>query len=497
MQLDDGEEALAAGTRLGGRFEIVRLIGSGGMGAVYEAMHTDLKKRVAIKTLYASVGRNPEARSRFLREGEVASRIRHPHVVDVTDVGTDGGRAFLVMEYLDGEDLGALIEREAPLAVDRTVDLLLPAVAAVAAGHAAGVIHRDLKPQNIFLSRGFRGELVPKVLDFGVSKLVTGGTGGVALTRTAAVFGTPTYMSPEQALGAKHVDARCDQYAMALIFYEAVTGRRAHDGDNALAILRSIGDGTFDPPRRHRPDLSEAFEKLLLKALSLSPGQRYPTLNAFGAALLAFATPRGRMLWAETFAFDPASEPGLHGPTMKLAAADPRPPSTTMPVVPTAPAAEELEEEPPPARSHRRVVLAALGGAAALGAVALLLMTGKRAPAPVAKPAASPPAPPRPAPPPQPTDYAAAIQVDPPEAALELDGKPVGRGSWSGRLPIDGAQHTLRATAEGYQTRTVQFRDEPPPPSISLEKLAPHPTPPPRRKPRPRPADDDVLLNRR
>jgi serine/threonine-protein kinase len=493
MQLDDGEEAMAAGARLGGRFEIVRLIGSGGMGAVYEALHTDLKKRVAIKALYSSVGRNPEARSRFLREGEVASRIRHPHVVDVTDVGTDGGVAFLVMEYLEGEDLGALIGREAPLAVDRTVDLLLPAVAAVAAGHAAGVIHRDLKPQNIFLSKGFRGEIVPKVLDFGVSKLVTG-TGNVALTRTAAVFGTPTYMSPEQALGAKHVDARCDQYAMALIFYEAVTGRRAHDGDNALAILRSIGDGAFDPPRRHRPDLSQAFEKLLLRALSLSPGDRYPTLSAFGAALLPFATTRGRTLWAETFALDAASEPALQAPTMKLAVADPQPPTTTMPVVATV-----NEGEPElPVPSRRRLVLAAVGGAAALGAVALLLR-GKRAPAPVAKPAPEPPPiPPRPAPPPVPTDYAAAIEVDPAEADLELDGKPVGRGRWSSRLPLDGAQHTLRATAEGFQTRTVQFRDEPPPASISLEKLPPKAAPA-RRKPRParKPTDDDVLLNRR
>src|SRR4051812_33714304 len=281
MQLDDGEEALPAGTRLGGRFEIVRLIGSGGMGAVYEALHTDLKKRVAIKTLYTSVGRNAEARARFLREGEVASRIRHPHVVDVTDVGTDGGLAFLVMEYLDGEDLGALITREAPLPLDRPVDLLLPAVAAVAAGHAAGVIHRDLKPQNIFLARGFRGELVPKVLDFGVSKLVTG-LPGAALTQTAAVFGTPAYMSPEQALGAKQVDHRCDQYALGLIIYECVTGRRAHDGQNALAILRSIGDGVFDPPSRHRPDLPPALEQVVVTALALDPAQRYASSSALG-----------------------------------------------------------------------------------------------------------------------------------------------------------------------------------------------------------------------
>src|SRR5438128_1472933 len=130
MQLD-GEEVLAPGTKLGGRFEIVRLIGSGGMAAVYEAQHTDLKKRVAIKALFPSVGRNPEARTRFLREGEVASRIRHPHVVDVTDVGSEGGVAFLVMEFLEGEDLGALIEREGRLGFDRTVDLLLPVIAAV------------------------------------------------------------------------------------------------------------------------------------------------------------------------------------------------------------------------------------------------------------------------------------------------------------------------------------------------------------------------------
>jgi serine/threonine-protein kinase len=491
MQLD-GDEALAPGTKLGGRFEIVRLIGSGGMAAVYEALHVDLKKRVAIKALFPSVGRNPEARTRFLREGEVASRIRHPHVVDVTDVGSDGGLAFLVMEFLEGEDLGALVDREAPLAVDRTVDLLLPVMAAVAAGHAAGVVHRDLKPQNIFLAKGFRGELVPKVLDFGVSKLMTG---AAALTHTAAVFGTPAYMSPEQALGAKQVDARCDQYALALIFYECLTGRRAFDGENALAILRRIGDGIFDPPSRHRPDLPPALERVLLTALAREASSRFPSLNAFGAAVLPFASGRARATWAETFTASAVTEPGFHAPTMKLAAVASRAPSTTMPV----PATDEPapDDEPAlPTDGRRRIVTLAVAAAAVAGGLAWLLHGSPKPAVSVHVPAAPAAAAPAPTPPPSVRQYAVAVKVDPAEATLELDGEAVGHGSWSAWLKADGRAHTLRASAAGFTARTIEFRDQPPPPSIALEKLpAPHPA---RHKPKPGPArDDDVLLNRR
>jgi tRNA A-37 threonylcarbamoyl transferase component Bud32 len=499
MQLD-GDELLAPGTKLGGRFEIVRLIGSGGMAAVYEALHTDLKKRVAIKALFPSVGRNPEARARFLREGEVASRIRHPHVVDVTDVGSDGGLAFLVMEYLDGEDLGALIEREAPLAFERTVDLLLPVIAAVAAGHGAGVVHRDLKPQNIFLARGFRGELVPKVLDFGVSKLVTG-LPGAALTQTAAVFGTPAYMSPEQALGAKQVDHRCDQYALALIIYECVTGRRAHDGENALAILRSIGDGVFDPPSRHRPDLPPILEQVVLTALALDPAQRYSSSSALGAALLPFASTRGRALWAETFAASASTEPGFHAPTMrlpvataKLAAVETRPPSTTMPVV----AAPDETEPAIGAKRGLLLAVAALGVVVVVGGVALL--GSSHHPRPALPPRRELAVAPAPAPP----LFTVEVQVEPPEATLEVDGQPVGQGKWVTRLPADGRLHKLAASAAGYQPRTIEFRDEPPPRAIALEKVpaaAPPPVPatrPAQRKPRPaRLPTDDPLLNRR
>jgi tRNA A-37 threonylcarbamoyl transferase component Bud32 len=519
MELD-GDEALAAGTRFGGRYEILRLIGCGGMAAVYEAIHADLKKRVAIKTLLPSVAKNAEARARFLREGEAASRIRHPNVVDVTDVGTDGTVPFLVMEFLEGEDLGGLIEREAPLAVERTVDLLLPALAAVAAGHAAGVIHRDLKPPNIFLAKGYRGEITPKVLDFGVSKLM--GSDNVALTRTAAVFGTPAYMSPEQALGAKQVDAQCDQYAFALVVYECLTGKRAHDGDNSYAVLRSIGDGRFDPPRRHRPDLPEALERILMRALALDPGHRFPSLSAFGVALLAFASPRAQALWADTLG---AGEPATRAPTMVLPTAGstqvltPRAPATPARTpgaaarTPSAPARElappattlasaasvRTEEELPPRGFPRRWLAVGGGALAAVGAGVWLLGRKPRAPEPAPRPAAPTPLPPPPvvAPPP-PKELAVEVQAEPADATLVLDGETVGKGTWSARLPADGTAHTLRVSAPGFEPRTIQFTDQPPPRSIALVKVAAKPTHERRRPkpPQPRPPDD-ILLNRR
>src|SRR5450755_3731123 len=169
------------------RYRIVRMLGQGGMGSVYEAVHLGLKKRFAIKTLLPSLAQSPEAQARFLREGEAASRMNHPNVVDVTDVGTEGGVPYLVMEYLEGETLGDFSARRGPLDVAVAVDLLLPAISAVAAGHDEGVIHRDLKPQNIFLARSAWGEPVPKILDFGVSKLLGGDN--PALTGTMAVLG--------------------------------------------------------------------------------------------------------------------------------------------------------------------------------------------------------------------------------------------------------------------------------------------------------------------
>src|SRR4051812_24868548 len=300
-----------------GKYEIVGIIGAGGMGVVYEAIHLELKKRVALKTLHPEYAQVPVAQARFVREGEAASRIRHPHVVDVTDLGTHEGVPYLVMEFLEGMDLGAYLTLKERLPIAETLDLMLPVVAAVAAGHDEGVVHRDLKPHNIFLSRSRHADMHPKVLDFGVSKVADPLTGESNLTATSAMMGTVAYMSPEQAMGAKLVDGRSDQYALALILYECVTGRRAHEGDNTLAVLRQIGDGAIEPPSSYASEVPPAFEAVLMKALSLDPRDRYESMYAFGRALLPFATPRSAAAWQAAFLREPQAS-GLNAVSVAI-----------------------------------------------------------------------------------------------------------------------------------------------------------------------------------
>src|SRR5688572_7198589 len=167
QQEEEPGPTLAPGTCLG-KYRVVRLIGEGGMGAVYEGIHLEIGKRVAIKTMSPTLAAIPDARARFLREAQLTSRVRHPHAVDITDVGSEGGHTYLVMEFLEGDDLARHIERRGPLPIDEIADIMLPVLAAVTAAHDEGIIHRDLKPQNIFLSQTRDGAIVPKVLDFGI-----------------------------------------------------------------------------------------------------------------------------------------------------------------------------------------------------------------------------------------------------------------------------------------------------------------------------------------
>jgi tRNA A-37 threonylcarbamoyl transferase component Bud32 len=302
-------EGLQTGQVLG-RYQIVRLIGQGGMGAVYEALHVVLKKRFAIKTLLPALAQMPDARARFLREGEASSRITHPNVVAVSDVGSEGDMPYMVMEFLEGQSLSDLLADRGHLEVREAVDILLPVMSAVSVGHDMGVVHRDLKPANVFLARGGWGALVPKVLDFGVSKL-TGGD-GAALTGTLAVLGTAAYMSPEQARGARQVDGKSDQYALGLVFYEMLTGQRAHPGENPLEVLHNIASGQVVPPRALRPDLPEALVAVLMRMLEKSAGERFPSLRAAGRALLPFAGDDLKAAMRD--AFREAEGGGVEGP---------------------------------------------------------------------------------------------------------------------------------------------------------------------------------------
>jgi serine/threonine-protein kinase len=296
---DDSLNDLPPGKFLG-RYEITRLIGRGGMGCVYEAVHRDLGKQVAIKTLLPSLAASEEARGRFLREGQAASRIRHPHVVDVTDVVAEGPVSYLVMEYLEGEDLSSLIERQGALPLAEAADVLLPVIAAIAAAHELGVIHRDLKPENIFLARTSFGRPCPKVVDFGISK-VLGEPTAIALTATSAVFGTMYYLPPEQLGGSREADARGDQYALGTILYECVTGHRAFEGTSIYGVLKSVAEGVYPPARSWRPDLPPRLETAIDRAMRLNPAARFASVRMLGAELLPHASPAVRAVWTPVF----------------------------------------------------------------------------------------------------------------------------------------------------------------------------------------------------
>jgi serine/threonine-protein kinase len=260
------------------------------MGAVYNATHTGLEKPVVVKVLRPEWASNVDVRARFVREGRAAAAIRHPHVVDVTDVGELDGTPYLVMERLVGETLTALIARGPGLPPELAVDVLLPVCAAVDAAHAAGVVHRDLKPDNLFVTRTPSGEVHPKVLDFGISRV----TGDGGQTGTTATLGTPAYMAPEQIVSSRDANALSDQYALGVILYECLTGRQAFKAENIYVVLRMVGDGVFTPPRALQPVLPPDLEAVVLRAMAREPGQRFPSLKAFAAALLPWASMRAR-----------------------------------------------------------------------------------------------------------------------------------------------------------------------------------------------------------
>jgi len=208
---------ILAGTYLV-KYQVVRLIGEGGMGAVYEGVHVAIGKKVAIKVMRPELAANLDARARFLREAQLTSRVRHPHAVDVTDVGSDGGHTFLVMEFLDGEDLASYIEWRGRLPLEQAADFMLAVAAAVAAAHDEGIVHRYLKPHNIFLAQTRDGTIVPKVVDFGISKGLPDlpelqpDPGLVAVMAplvktTVGLMGTPGYLSPEQIEGTRTAGA--------------------------------------------------------------------------------------------------------------------------------------------------------------------------------------------------------------------------------------------------------------------------------------------------
>jgi serine/threonine protein kinase len=276
---------LQPGQILEGKFRILRLIGEGGMGAVYEAQHEFLGRRVAIKILNPDFARNEEAVRRFYREAQAAARIGHENICEVTDIGQVGGSPYIVMQLLQGESLAKMIVESAPLPVGRAVDIAQQTLEALAAAHAAGIVHRDMKPDNIFLTKvAGRADFV-KLLDFGISKVRTAGT-GTKLTQEGTVLGTPQYMSPEQARGQMDVDGRADVWAVGIIFFEMLTGRIPFDGSNYNQIIFNVVAAPIPRLRALREGVTPELEAVVMHALERDVGKRYPTALAFRDELL-------------------------------------------------------------------------------------------------------------------------------------------------------------------------------------------------------------------
>jgi serine/threonine protein kinase len=287
-------KTLEPGTEIdGGKYRVLRLLGQGGMGSVFEAEHRDTKKRVAVKCLHPVLATDPEIAERLVREAQATARVRHPNVVDVYDVGRDGELVYLVMQYLEGETLTQMIlRRDVP--VHAMIALLLPAIRGVAAAHKQGVIHRDLKPDNIFLAReGDASRPIPKVLDFGISKLVVRGTDQRTLTRSGVAVGTPSYMSYEQLTGESDIDERADVYAFGVILYEALTGKVPYDADTFTELVIRFANSSPPLPKTLRPDLPTSLSRVVMWALAKDRRDRISTMDALALELEPFSTQAG------------------------------------------------------------------------------------------------------------------------------------------------------------------------------------------------------------
>ncbi len=274
------------GTTLGGRYLVRRLVGEGGMGRVYEAEHLEIGKRVGLKILHPAYSRTPEVVERFRREARAASKVGHPHIVNVTDSGTTAdGSFFFVMEFVEGVELGLVIYKEGPMQTTRMLVITEQVCQALQAAHDAGVIHRDLKPENILLV-GKKGETdYVKVLDFGIAKssdVEEPQTSGRRLTRPGVAMGTPEYMAPEQAAG-KPADPRSDIYAVGSIMYEMLTGTPPYDGDNVMEVLHKKANESPRPLSELRPEIPPVIEALIERAMAREPAQRPQTMAILAA----------------------------------------------------------------------------------------------------------------------------------------------------------------------------------------------------------------------
>jgi serine/threonine protein kinase len=399
---ETGAAPVRPGDLLAGKYRVERILGVGGMGIVVAARHEQLDQMVAIKFVREEALLTEDGAERFLREARASVKLKSEHVARVLDVGKlESGAPYMVMELLEGSDLGEVLETSGPLSFEMAAALVLQACEAVAEAHAAGIVHRDLKPQNLFLTRTVGGSPKLKVLDFGVSKAIGLTSGGMgALTRTRAMLGSPLYMAPEQMRSSRDVDARADIWALGVVLFELLTGRWPFEAETMPELCLKV---VTDPPQSLaalRPETPPEFVALIECCLEKDPARRFANAAELATGLEPFVPPASRIL-AEHARLALQTGPRLQGPP-RAASTPTHVPTLASHEAPRAPSLPSgwggsLQASASRAGGHRRVVGWSIGAVVVAAVAALLLvLLGRREPSPralAAPPAASDSAP--------------------------------------------------------------------------------------------------------
>lgn len=451
------------GALVAGKYRIEALLGQGGMGIVLRAHHETLDRTVAIKVLLAELAGDTSVVARFLREARALAKLESEHIVRVIDFGTlDDGSPFMVMEHLEGIDLGDLLARDGALPVQTAVAYVVQVLGALAEAHAIGIVHRDLKPANLFVTTKASGRSVVKLLDFGISK----GSGGVAdanLTSTKAMMGSPFYMSPEQIRATRDVDARSDVWSMGVVLYELVTGAKPFPGDTVGEVLSNVVEASPPTPRTVRPDLPLVLEAAILRCLRRNPDERFQSVSALaeGLAPLAPAATAASSPDLVAAAPDPLPAAGRPGPTSTTQLLETQ---TTM----LAHASTATPPPPPPPGRQRSLsaLLSIVGAVVIVVAITAIALVGLGRHAAVNTSLATPP----------PASASASVALlpagDPPPASRATE-PPTLPASAAAPPPAAAAASVTRGPRTGARPTAGTTR---PPPASASSLIAPPPS---------------------
>jgi hypothetical protein len=431
---------------------VEKVLGAGGMGLVVAAHHIQLDEKVALKFILPAALESPDAVARFTREARAAVKIKGEHVARVIDVGTlESGAPYMVMEYLEGENLAQWLAQQGPVSITQAVEFVLQACVAVADAHALGIVHRDLKPANLFCVRRSDGQSTIKVLDFGISKLTHGGGSdgpGISMTKTSTMMGSPLYMSPEQLRSSKAVDSRTDIWALGVVLFELISGRPPFVSDSLSDLVIKIATEPIPELHSLRPDVPDGLEAVIARCLEKNADQRFGHIGELALALSPFGSRRAaatveRISGIAQVAGFSASVPPLAGPA-------PAPPGAraTQPPLGTLP---PLAQTIPNALQAKSAILGAglVSGTMALGAVAFALMSkaAPTQPSPASQNVASQTAASQTAAAPAPSSAAAlgASGASPPPAPPPPGSPP----PWNGPPPQAGAPYPYVSSYPG------------------------------------------------